>query len=65
MHFSSATLLLVGAAAHAVSGQLDAKIKAKGKKYFGTCSDSGLLTDSKNAAILKSDFGALTPEYSA
>lgn len=47
------------------TGGLDAAIKAKGKKYFGTCADSALLSNSQNAAVIKSDFGALTPENSA
>ncbi|QRV88249.1 endo-beta-1,4-xylanase [Ceratobasidium sp. AG-Ba] len=47
------------------TGGLDARIKAKGKKYFGTCSDSALLSNSQNAAIIKAQFGALTPENSA
>ncbi|KAL5632839.1 hypothetical protein ACGC1H_005700 [Rhizoctonia solani] len=65
MHFSTATILAVLAATPAVMGQLDAKIKAKGKKYFGTCADSALLSNSQNAAIIRSDFGQLTPENSA
>ncbi|EUC63166.1 endo-1,4-beta-xylanase [Rhizoctonia solani AG-3 Rhs1AP] len=65
MHFSTATILAVLAATPAVLGQLDAKIKAKGKKYFGTCADSALLSNSQNAAIIRSDFGQLTPENSA
>ncbi|KAF8752608.1 Glycosyl hydrolase family 10 [Rhizoctonia solani] len=64
MHFSTATILAVLGVAPAVLGQLDSKIKAKGK-YFGTCSDSGLLSNSQNAAIIRSDFGQLTPENSA
>lgn len=40
-------------------------LRCEGKKYFGTCSDSALLSNSQNAAIIKSDFGALTPENSA
>ncbi|KAG8689583.1 Endo-1,4-beta-xylanase F3, partial [Ceratobasidium sp. 394] len=44
---------------------LDARFKAKGRKYFGTCSDSGLLSNSQNANIIKTEFGALTPENSA
>ncbi|KAG9094413.1 Endo-1,4-beta-xylanase F3 [Ceratobasidium sp. UAMH 11750] len=47
------------------TGGLDARMKAKGKKYFGTCSDQPLLNNAQNAAIIKSDFGALTPENSA
>ncbi|KIM23069.1 glycoside hydrolase family 10 protein [Serendipita vermifera MAFF 305830] len=36
----------------------------KGKKYFGTCADSGLLSNSQNVAIIKSQFNQLTPENS-
>lgn len=65
MHFSTATILAVLAATPAVFGQLDAKMKSRGKKYFGTCADSALLSNSQNAAIIRSDFGQLTPENSA
>ncbi|CAE6491501.1 unnamed protein product [Rhizoctonia solani] len=65
MYFSVATILAILAATPAVFGQLDARMKAKGKKYFGTCSDSLLLSNSQNAAIIRSDFGQLTPENSA
>ncbi|CCO37420.1 endo-1,4-beta-xylanase [Rhizoctonia solani AG-1 IB] len=65
MHFSTATILAVLATTPAVFGQLDAKMKSKGKKYFGTCADSGLLSNSQDAAIIRSDFGQLTPENSA
>lgn len=47
------------------TGGLDARIKAKGKKYFGTCADSALLNNAQNAAIIKAEFGQLTPENSA
>ncbi|CAK7203868.1 Endo-1,4-beta-xylanase 2 [Sporothrix eucalyptigena] len=43
---------------------IDALMKAKGKLYFGTCSDQGRLTTGKNAAIIEADFGQLTPENS-
>ncbi|KAL5317161.1 hypothetical protein ACEPPN_014256 [Leptodophora sp. 'Broadleaf-Isolate-01'] len=43
---------------------LDAIFKSIGKLYFGTCADSGLLNNAQNAAILKADFGQLTPENS-
>ncbi|CAE6514086.1 unnamed protein product [Rhizoctonia solani] len=47
------------------TGGLDTLIKAKGKKYFGTCADSALLNNAQNAAIIKAEFGQLTPENSA
>ncbi|KAF1926204.1 glycoside hydrolase family 10 protein [Didymella exigua CBS 183.55] len=43
---------------------LDAVFKAKGKKYFGTATDKGRLTAGDNAAIIKADFGQVTPENS-
>jgi len=48
----------------AATGGLDGYMKAKGKKYFGTCADSNLINNPQNAAILKSDFGCFTPENS-
>jgi len=47
------------------TGGLDARLKAKGRKYFGTCSDAGLLSNSQNANVIRAEFGALTPENSA
>ena len=41
---------------------IDAAMKAKGKKYFGTCTDQGRLTTGSNAAIIQADFGQVTPE---
>jgi endo-1,4-beta-xylanase len=43
---------------------LDAKFRAHGKKYFGTCTDMQKLTTGSNAAIIAADFGQVTPENS-
>ncbi|KAK0616334.1 glycoside hydrolase family 10 protein [Immersiella caudata] len=43
---------------------IDALIKAKGKLYYGAATDQRLLTTGKNAAILKANFGQVTPENS-
>ncbi|EHA54709.1 Endo-1,4-beta-xylanase 2 [Pyricularia oryzae] len=43
---------------------IDALMKAKGKLYFGTATDQGLLNTGKNSAIIKADFGQVTPENS-
>ncbi|KAK7179900.1 Endo-1,4-beta-xylanase F3 [Paraphaeosphaeria sporulosa] len=37
---------------------------AKGKKYFGTCADQGRLNTGSNSAIIKANFGQVTPENS-
>ncbi|KAF4537489.1 Glycoside hydrolase family 10 protein [Lasiodiplodia theobromae] len=37
---------------------------AKGKKYFGTCTDQGLLSSGQSAAVIQADFGQVTPENS-
>jgi hypothetical protein len=39
-------------------------IKAKGKKYFGSCADQGRLSSGKTAAVIQADFGQVTPENS-
>ncbi|KAL2115427.1 hypothetical protein VTJ04DRAFT_9682 [Mycothermus thermophilus] len=43
---------------------IDALIKAKGKEYFGTCTDQRLLQTGRNAAIIEANFGSVTPENS-
>ena len=43
---------------------IDAKFKARGKKYFGVCTDKPKLTAGNNAAIIIADFGQVTPENS-
>jgi endo-1,4-beta-xylanase len=39
-------------------------IKAKGKLYFGTCTDQNRLSTGSSAAVIKADFGQVTPENS-
>ncbi|RDB24093.1 Endo-1,4-beta-xylanase 6 [Hypsizygus marmoreus] len=46
------------------TGSLDARFKNKGKKFWGSCADSNTLNIAANAAVLKSDFGQVTPENS-
>jgi endo-1,4-beta-xylanase len=41
---------------------IDAAMKAKGRKYFGTCTDQGRLGAGSNAAIIQGNFGQVTPE---
>lgn len=35
---------------------------AKGKQYFGTCTDQGRFSNAKNADIIKKNFGQITAE---
>jgi endo-1,4-beta-xylanase len=46
------------------SQSVDKLFKAKGKHYFGTCTDQGRLGSGKNAAIIEANFGQVTPENS-
>ncbi|GKT51575.1 endo-1,4-beta-xylanase 3 [Colletotrichum spaethianum] len=43
---------------------IDQRFKNKGKVYFGTATDRALLQRDKNAAIIKANFGQVTPENS-
>lgn len=45
-----------------VLGLLDPKIKAKGKKYFGTAADPNTLSNTDDQTIITSDYGCITPE---
>jgi len=46
------------------SQSIDAAMKAKGRKYFGTASDPGRFNSGKNGAVIKANFGQITPENS-
>lgn len=35
---------------------------AKGKEYFGTCTDQNRFNNARNADIIKKNFGQITPE---
>ncbi|KAJ3572316.1 hypothetical protein NP233_g3159 [Leucocoprinus birnbaumii] len=46
------------------TGGLNARFTSHGKKFWGSCADPGTLNIASNVAILKSDFGQVTPENS-
>ncbi|KAJ3521760.1 hypothetical protein NMY22_g12181 [Coprinellus aureogranulatus] len=48
----------------ATGSGLNNKFVQHGKKYFGACADPNTLNIAANVNILKSDFGAVTPENS-
>ncbi|PGH13234.1 hypothetical protein AJ79_03793 [Helicocarpus griseus UAMH5409] len=43
---------------------IDAEFKKHGKLFFGTCTDQNRLTANSNAAIIRANFGQVTPENS-
>ncbi|KAG7086505.1 hypothetical protein E1B28_002458 [Marasmius oreades] len=45
-------------------GTLNSKFVSHGKKFFASAADSGTLNIAKNAALLQSQFGGVTPENS-
>ena len=67
---SSLVLLLAPLAALAApaprqaADSIDELIKAKGKLYYGTCTDQNRLSTGKSADIIKGNFGQVTPENS-
>jgi endo-1,4-beta-xylanase len=63
MKLSLITLLSASAlVAAAPVAEPDAAMKAKGRKYFGTCTDPGRFNSGQNGAIIKANFGQVTPE---
>lgn len=65
--FALSSALLAQAAPTSIDAtpaSIDAAFKAKGKKYFGTCTDEGELSSGGSAAVIQADFGQVTPENS-
>ncbi|KAF6746874.1 glycosyl hydrolase family 10 protein [Ephemerocybe angulata] len=58
----TAFVLAAVLSASSVHGALDAKIKAKGKKYYGNIIDSNTINTAQVTNILNTEFGAVTPE---
>jgi hypothetical protein len=46
--------------AERADASIDAIFKKLGKLYFGTCADSGSLSQTSNAAVIMADFGQVT-----
>lgn len=44
------------------SESINAAMVAKGRKYFGTCTDPNRFNTGSNGAIIKANFGQITPE---
>lgn len=63
MRFSKSTAAAVAVAIPGVSANLNQLAVAAGKKYFGTATDNGELTDTAYTAILNdtTEFGQITP----
>lgn len=55
---------LAAPTARQAAESIDELIKAKGKLYYGTCTDQNRLSTGKSAAIIQGNFGQVTPENS-
>lgn len=60
----SISILAILLAPTTVFGLLDVKFKAKGRRYFGAIADPNTLSNTNVQTLLKSEFGAITPENS-
>lgn len=60
----SISILAILLAPTTVFGLLDAKFKAKGRKYYGAIADPNTLSNTNVQTLLKTEFGAITPENS-
>lgn len=58
------TILSILLAPTTVLGLLDAKIKSKGKRYYGAIGDPNTLSNTNVQNILRTEFGQITPENS-
>jgi endo-1,4-beta-xylanase len=56
--------LVSSAAIERQTTSINQAFTSHGKKYFGTCADQHLLQNSQNEAVVRKDFGQLTPENS-
>lgn len=60
----SALVVTAVLAVSSVNAALDAKIKAKGRRYYGNILDGNTLNNGQVTNILNSEFGAITAENS-
>ncbi|KAL5688896.1 hypothetical protein EMGR_000369 [Emarellia grisea] len=58
------SLVSAGVIEERQAASINQAFTSHGKKYFGTASDQALLQKSQNEAIVRKDFGQLTPENS-
>lgn len=60
----SISILALLLAPTTVFGLLDAKFKAKGRRYYGAIADPNTLSNTNVQNLLRTEFGAITPENS-